>query len=79
MAYWRKSAYDELEEQLKIRPRVKMAKNVILFLGDGMSFSTVAAARILKGQRSSRWEHEEMTFDRFPYTGMLKVSCGLPL
>ena len=27
------------------------AKNVILFVGDGMSLTTVAAARILDGQR----------------------------
>ena len=27
------------------------AKNVIVFLGDGMSLTTVAAARILEGQR----------------------------
>src|SRR5688572_29569307 len=28
------------------------AKNVILFVGDGMSLTTVAAARILEGQRN---------------------------
>ncbi|KAL7646424.1 UNVERIFIED_CONTAM: hypothetical protein RMT77_003337 [Armadillidium vulgare] len=71
--YWRMAAYAELEKQLKIKPRIKMAKNVILFLGDGMSVSTVSAARILKGQKSSKWEHEEMTFDKFPATGFLKT------
>src|SRR5687768_15481118 len=30
------------------------AKNVIVFLGDGMSLPTVAAARILEGQRAGR-------------------------
>ena len=28
-----------------------VAKNVILFIGDGMSLPTVAAARILKGEQ----------------------------
>ena len=50
------------------------AKNVILFLGDGMSLTTVAAARIFEGQRKGgsgeenllRWEH-------FPATGFSKT------
>ncbi len=36
------------------------AKNVILFLGDGMSFTTVAAARILEGQRNAATGEENV-------------------
>lgn len=50
------------------------ARNVILFLGDGMSLTTVAAARILDGQ--SRGEHGEenlLAFERLPHTGLVKT------
>ena len=50
------------------------AKNVILFLGDGMGISTITAARILKGQLGGhRGEEGYLEFDRFPYTGLVKV------
>lgn len=36
--------------KLKLTPNTKRAKNVILFVGDGMGISTVTATRILDGQ-----------------------------
>src|SRR5688500_11398149 len=50
------------------------AKNVIVFLGDGMSLPTVAAARILEGQRSgSPGEENSLAFERFPHTALSKT------
>jgi alkaline phosphatase len=50
------------------------ARNVILFLGDGMSLPTVAAARILDGQRrQSSGEENALAFERFPYTALSKT------
>lgn len=50
------------------------AKNVILFLGDGMSLPTVAAARILEGQRRhASGEENALAFERFPYTALSKT------
>jgi alkaline phosphatase len=50
------------------------AKNVILFLGDGMSLPTVAAARILEGQRRhAPGEENALAFERFPYTALSKT------
>lgn len=50
------------------------AKNVIVFLGDGMSLTTVAAARILEGQRLGRsGEEHELSWERFPHTGLSKT------
>ena len=50
------------------------AKNVILFLGDGMSLTTVAAARILEGQRhGSSGEENLLSWERFPATGFSKT------
>ena len=50
------------------------AKNVILFVGDGMSLPTVAAARILDGQRKGGPGEENMlSWESFPYTGLSKT------
>ena len=39
-----------IEDGVKLKQINTKAKNVILFLGDGMGVSTVTAARILQGQ-----------------------------
>jgi len=50
------------------------AKNVILFVGDGMSLTTVAAARILDGQRKGGpGEENALGWEGFPYTGFSKT------
>jgi alkaline phosphatase len=50
------------------------ARNVILFLGDGMSIATVTAARILAGQRAGLAGEEHMlSFETFPYSGLAKT------
>lgn len=76
-AYWLKEGQNALREQLLVSPKVRQAKNIILFLGDGMSIPTVTASRYLKGQKSSRWEHEEMAWDKFPYSALIKVRRGV--
>jgi alkaline phosphatase len=50
------------------------AKNVILFVGDGMGISTVTAARILAGQMEGQTGEEyQLSFDKFPVAGLLKT------
>lgn len=50
------------------------AKNVILFVGDGMGISTVTAARILAGQlQGQTGEEYQLSFDKFPFTGLAKT------
>jgi alkaline phosphatase len=50
------------------------ATNVILFLGDGMSLPTVAAARILEGQRAGApGEEHRLAFEEFPYTALSRT------
>lgn len=50
------------------------AKNVIVFLGDGMSLTTVAAARILEGQRNgSAGEEHRLAWEHFPATAFSKT------
>ena len=50
------------------------AKNVILFLGDGMSLTTVAAARIFAGQRAGGpGEEHLLAWEHFPATAFSKT------
>lgn len=52
-----------------------VAKNVIFFLGDGMSLPTITASRIYKGQQSGQsGEESKLSFEDFPYLGLSKVS-----
>ena len=50
------------------------AKSVILFVGDGMSLATVAAARILDGQRKGGpGEDNRLSWETFPATALSKT------
>jgi len=50
------------------------AKNIILFVGDGMSLTTVAAARIFEGQsRGQPGEENSLSFETLPYTALSKT------
>ena len=50
------------------------AKNVILFVGDGMSLTTVAAARIFEGQRKGGpGEDHRLAWEDFPSTALSKT------
>lgn len=74
--YWRKSASEEIKSRLATGPNTNKAKNVIFFLGDGMSLSTITAARILKGQREGNpGEESQLSFEKFPYTGLSRTYC----
>ncbi|MDQ3205729.1 MAG: alkaline phosphatase, partial [Pseudomonadota bacterium] len=50
------------------------ARNVILFVGDGMSLTTVAAARILEGQRLGQpGEEHRLAWEDFPATALVRT------
>lgn len=55
-------------------PGALRAKNVILFVGDGMGVSTVTAARILDGQlRGEPGEENRLFFETFPDLALVKT------
>lgn len=55
-------------------PNVRRAKNVILFVGDGMGVSTVTAARILDGQaKGLKGEENQLSFEKLPYLALSKT------
>ena len=52
----------------------KKAKNVILFIGDGMGISTITAARIFDGQsKGMSGEDNQLSFDKFPNVSLVKT------
>lgn len=72
--YWRTQAKTKLALKLKEQRNENVAKNVIMFLGDGMSVPTITATRILKGQlEGNTGEETVLSFEKFPYTGLSKV------
>ncbi|HWP95149.1 MAG TPA: alkaline phosphatase [Gammaproteobacteria bacterium] len=55
-------------------PLERRARNVILFVGDGMGISTVTAARILDGQRrGTTGEENLLAFERLPYVALSRT------
>jgi len=55
-------------------PAAPVARNVILFVGDGMGVSTVTAIRILDGQRKGMLGEENiLPFERFPHVALSKT------
>ncbi|WP_051279813.1 alkaline phosphatase [Hellea balneolensis] len=52
----------------------KPAKNVILFIGDGMGISTITAARIFDGQsQGKKGEEHQLAFDKFENVALVKT------
>ena len=73
-SHWYASGESLLAEKLADQRTPKTAKNVILFVGDGMGVSTVTAARILEGQlRGESGEENLLSFEAFPYTALIKT------
>ncbi|XP_031621128.1 alkaline phosphatase-like [Contarinia nasturtii] len=68
---WYDGAYKELRNSLKFKPNKQKARNVILFVGDGMGLSTVTASRIYK-----YGEEGHLSWETFPHFGMLKTYCA---
>lgn len=57
-----------------LRANRHRAKNIILFVGDGMGVSTVTAARILEGQlRGETGEENQLSFETLPYVALSKT------
>ncbi|XDV33141.1 hypothetical protein PO909_003695 [Leuciscus waleckii] len=72
--FWRSAAQNTLRSALARKINTNVAKNIVLFLGDGMGVTTITATRILKGQLQKRsGEETVMNMDTFPYVGLAKV------
>jgi len=71
---WFQNGTAELQKALQLKPNVGTAKNVILFVGDGMGISTVTAARIFDGQiKGGSGEENILSFEALPYVALSKT------
>jgi alkaline phosphatase len=69
-----KDGQETLAVRRAVKPNKRPAKNVILFIADGMDPTTVAAARIFDGQtRDEEGEENFLAFERFPHLAMAKT------
>jgi alkaline phosphatase len=69
-------ALSQVQANLRLRPITKKARNVILFVGDGMGVTTITAARILAGQLvtpNQGGEENLLSFEKFPYLAHSKT------
>lgn len=74
-SYWLKKGQTTLLHHLQRKPIMNVAKNVIIFLGDGLSLASVTAARIYAGQQKGHsGESHSLSFEKFPHVGLSKVS-----
>ena len=63
-----------VDRNAAIQPDRRRAKNVILFIGDGMGVSTITAARILDGQQKGMpGEENDLSFEKFPHLAHSKT------
>ncbi|XP_017268792.1 intestinal-type alkaline phosphatase [Kryptolebias marmoratus] len=73
-SYWNNKGKQALHSALNVQRSLNRAKNLILFLGDGMGVSTVTAARILKGQLGKKsGEESSLVMDTFPHLALSKT------
>lgn len=72
--FWFDQAQITLKDRLYKKPNENVAKNIIYFLGDGMSLTTLTATRIFQGQlQGKRGEESDLWFQKFPNVGLAKV------
>ncbi|XP_077441001.1 alkaline phosphatase-like [Vanacampus margaritifer] len=72
--YWNNKGKQALHTALNVQPNLHQAKNIILFLGDGMGVTTVTAARILRGQMAGQsGEETSLVMDTFPHLALSKT------
>ena len=86
--YWKTLGHEDIQDALQryadmrgesipqALSKTKFPKNVILFIGDGMSIATVTGARIHKGQKVFKQSGEEqfLSWERFPSSALMKVN-----
>jgi alkaline phosphatase len=72
---WRRAGAEAIERARALEPaNARRAKNVILFIGDGMGMTTITAARIFEGQRrGATGEENQLAFESFPHLALSKT------
>nr|WFJ40317.1 alkaline phosphatase [Holotrichia parallela] len=75
MEYWNQQARETIATKNKELNK-NVAKNVIMFLGDGMGVTTLKAARVYMGQLNGEdGEGIQLAMEKLPYSGLSKTYC----
>ena len=73
---WNQLADNELQEALRVADNVNKntAKNVIMFIGDGMGVSTYSTARLYYAE-NKKLSHKDiyLSFEKLPHVGLSRV------
>nr|XP_027221957.1 alkaline phosphatase, tissue-nonspecific isozyme-like [Penaeus vannamei] len=77
MAHWHQLGANDLQDAMFAATMHdwSIAKNVVIFVGDGMGITPSVAGRIYKGQRRDGTAGEEgyLAWERFPNMGLMKT------
>uniref|UniRef100_A0A1I8PM54 alkaline phosphatase n=1 Tax=Stomoxys calcitrans TaxID=35570 RepID=A0A1I8PM54_STOCA len=68
--FWLNQGKDFVRQQKNRQLNNNIAKNIIMFMGDGMGVATQVAAR-----NYIEAEHTKLAFEEFPYLGLSKTYC----
>ncbi|CAF1106763.1 unnamed protein product [Didymodactylos carnosus] len=73
-SFWNENAANAIDKSLQRKINTRQAKNVIMFLGDGMGVSTITAGRIRKGQMLGELGEDFLTeMEQFSHLGLAKT------
>ncbi|XP_070610359.1 intestinal-type alkaline phosphatase-like [Erythrolamprus reginae] len=73
-SFWAQVADKAIRQASLLQHRNYQAKNLIIFLGDGMGVPTITATRILKGHLQNPQRPESpLSMDAFPYVALSKT------
>lgn len=67
--FWINNGQNYLRQRLGLSLNKNVAKNIVIFIGDGMSLATQMATRVYMGN-----ENLYLSFEKFPFTGLSRVS-----
>ena len=71
---WRRDGWNAIDQAKRQKIRSGKAKNVILFIGDGMGIPTLTAGRIFEAQqRGESGEENRLSFEEFPFSALSKT------
>ena len=71
---WNRSGQAFIQAGKALRDINTRARNVIIFVGDGMGIATQTAARILEGQKKGQpGEENRLSFENLPYSALSKT------
>lgn len=69
-SFWVDQGQKLLKEKVNQKLNLNKAKNLVIFLGDGMGLSTQMATRVYKKDVKT-----ELSFEKFPHSGLAKTYC----